>query len=65
MSKSLNVRSIVVGNKTWEKLRALGKEEERSMSELIREALLDLFDKRIKPVKREYDPTSDSFIGKQ
>jgi len=56
-----NIRSVVVGPKTWSKLKALGKKEERSMSELIREAILDLFDKRTRPKTVNYDPVADKF----
>ena len=56
-----NIRSVVVGPKTWSKLKTLGKKEERSMSELIREAILDLFDKRTRPKTVNYDPVADKF----
>ena len=59
---SHNRRNIVIGNNTWHKLRTLGKTEERSMSDLIREAIADLFDKRVKPDKIEYDPESDRLV---
>lgn len=52
-------RNIVVGNKTWDRLRELGAKEERSLSELVREALQDLFHKRDKSIRREYNPISD------
>jgi len=32
------------------------------MSDLIREAIADLFDKRVKPDKIEYDPESDRLV---
>lgn len=57
---SKNIRSIVVGPETWKRLAELSKKEERSRSELIREALLDLFKKREPGV---YDPKSDRFVG--
>lgn len=56
-----NIRSVVVGPKTWTKLKDLGKKEERSMSELVREAILDLFDKRTRPKGVKYDPVADRF----
>ena len=58
MAASKNMRSIIVGPETWARLRKLAKEEERSLSELTREALLDLFKKR-EPA--EYDPKTDSY----
>jgi len=54
-----NRRSIVVQNKMWMTLKELAKEEGRSMSELIREALVDLFQKRTRPVSQGYDPIKD------
>jgi hypothetical protein len=60
-------RSIVVGDKTWEALRAQAKEEERSMGDLIREAILELLDRRAHGVARgpQYDPIGDSFVTRR
>jgi len=57
-----NRRNIVIKDTMWEKLRALGKTEGRSLSDLIREAIVDLLDKRVKPDKIEYDPESDRLV---
>jgi predicted CopG family antitoxin len=56
-------RNIVMGPKTWEKLRALGKEEERSISDLIREAVLELLKRRASGISagEQYDPITDNF----
>lgn len=58
MAASKNIRSIVVGPETWARLKNLAAKEERSMSELLREALLDIFKKR---EPGAYDPATDSF----
>jgi hypothetical protein len=52
------VRGVAIKDGMWEALRELGVKENRNMSELIREALNDLFDKKS---RRNYDPVSDRF----
>lgn len=61
---TIHRRNIVVGPKTWEKLRALAREEERSMSDIIREALLELFKRREVGIARgvQYDPVTDNYV---
>ena len=56
-----NRRQIVLGDIFWERLQRMKREEQRSISELIREALLDLFAKRNQQNATVYDPVSDSF----
>jgi len=60
-------RNIVVGSKTWGQLKSLAKKEERSMSDIIREALLELFKRREVGLAREiqYDPKIDSYVGRK
>ncbi len=55
-----NVRSIVVGSKLWGRLKSLGVDEERSMSDLVREALRDFLRKKEVETVGTYDPVSDS-----
>lgn len=54
-----NRRSIVVQDKMWFRLKNLAGEEGRSMSELIREALVDLFHKKTRSISQGYDPVKD------
>ncbi len=55
-------RNIVVGPKTWAKLKSLARKEERSMSDIIREALMELFKRRMKQnPAEEYDPITDNY----
>lgn len=49
-------RNIVVGNTMWNKLKELAKSEERSVSDLIREAVADLLRKR-----SSYDAVKDRY----
>lgn len=58
---SSNRRSIVVKERTWQRLKKLGEEEERSVSELIREAIRDLFAKKGKPKSSRYNPVTDTY----
>ena len=55
------VRSVAVGDQIWERLRELANKEDRSMSDLIRESLNDLFAKR---QGRNYDPVADRMVVK-
>lgn len=58
-----NRRNIVIGQKIWDKLRETAEQEERSMSEIIREALHDFFMKREKEkTVSGYDPIKDQFM---
>lgn len=50
------IRSVVVKDKMWEMLRELSARESRSMSDLLREALNDLFEKKR---AKNYDPVTD------
>lgn len=53
-------KNIMIGENAWRELKVLSKQEETSVSELIREAVRDLFAKRAQnPVK--YDPVTDRF----
>lgn len=52
------VRGVAIKDGMWETLRSLSAKENRNMSELIREALNDLFEKKS---RRNYDPASDRF----
>ena len=54
------IRSVVVKDKMWEELRTLSTKESRSMSDLLREALNDLFAKRR---LGDYDPVTDRFTS--
>lgn len=54
------VRSVVVKDQVWEKLRKVAELEGRSMSDLLREALNDLFVKRR---LGDYDPVTDRFTS--
>lgn len=56
-----NRRNIVLGDVFWNKLMKMKAEESRSISELIREALIDLFEKRRRQSLKHYDPVSDTF----
>jgi len=55
-SMRTKVRSIVFADEMWENLRSLSKRENRSMSDLLREAINDLFAKRRTGT---YDPVTD------
>ena len=55
------VRSVAVGDQIWERLRELANKEDRSMSDLIREAINDLLEKR---QGRNYDPVMDRMVVK-
>ena len=59
---SANRRNVVIGPKTWNQVKSLAKKEERSISDLIREALLELLKKRAttKPAT-DYNPITDSY----
>ncbi len=52
------IRSFVVKDQIWARLKSLSKEEGRSMSELLREAINDLFKKR---EPGTYDPVRDQY----
>ena len=54
-----NRRNVVIKTKTWEKLRAVSGEEERSMSDIIRQALHEFFMRRDQNKKGIYDPIKD------
>jgi len=62
MKKSFR-RCVIIGPKTWEALQELAIEEERSVSDLIREAVTVLIKRKNKrtgsPV--EYDPVKDRY----
>jgi Arc/MetJ-type ribon-helix-helix transcriptional regulator len=53
-------RSVVIKDQMWDTLRSLSARENRSMSDLLREALNDLFSKR---QSKDYDPITDRFVG--
>ena len=55
--------NIVIGSKTWSELKALAEKEEKSASELIREAVLMLFEQRRRKgqMVENYDPATDEF----
>jgi len=55
-------RNIVMGPKTWERLRTQAKKEERSMSDLIREAVIKMLDLRdANPEATAYNVKTDTF----
>lgn len=55
-------RNVVIGPKTWERLRALAKKEERSMSDILREAAITLLDQRDnRPEATTYNVKTDTF----
>jgi Arc/MetJ-type ribon-helix-helix transcriptional regulator len=54
-------RSVVIKDQMWDTLRSLSAGENRSMSDLLREALNDLFAKR---QGRNYDPVADRMVVK-
>lgn len=56
-----NRRQVVLGDLFWEKLQKMKREEQRSISELVREALIDLFEKRSRQNRTTYDPVADTF----
>lgn len=53
-------KTIMVGPELWQNLQKLSNAEDQSMSSLIREALIDLFNKRQNTPGR-YNPVTDSF----
>lgn len=55
-------RSIVMGPKTWEQLKLWAAKEERSISDLIREAVADLLRKKDVKLRAglQYDPVTDT-----
>ena len=55
------VRSVAVGDQIWERLREFANKEDRSMSDLIRESINDLLEKR---QGRNYDPVADRMVVK-
>ncbi len=56
------IRSLSVGDRIWNQLRALAKKEESSMSELAREAFTDLFKKRNAGMGvGKYNPATDTY----
>ncbi len=60
---SANRRNVVIGPKTWNKLKSLARKEERSMSDILREALSELLKKRAiqKSSTEEYNPITDNY----
>lgn len=54
-----NRRNVVIKTKTWEKLRGVSEEEERSMSDVIRQALHEFFMRREQNNRGIYDPVKD------
>ncbi len=56
-----NRRNIVIKTKTWEKLRGVSRDEERSMSDIIRQALNEFFTRHEQNKKGIYDPIKDRF----
>lgn len=55
-----NRRNIVVKDQLWKQLKEISKKEGRSLSELIREALIDFFNKKRRE-SSHYDPVKDKF----
>ena len=60
MPKYPKRRSVVIGNKLWGKLKELAKEEERAVSDLLREAAIKLLESREKGEKG-YDPVTETY----
>ena len=56
-----NRRAVIVKDGLWHRLRIISTNEDRSMSDLIREAINDLFAKR---QGRNYDPVADRMVVK-
>ena len=51
-----------MGSKTWQRLRVVAKHEERSISDIIREAVITLLDRRdAAPNERIYNARTDTF----
>jgi len=55
-----NRRQVVLGDRYWNNLREMSVIEQRSISEILREAITDLFDKRRKNTLTGYDPITDT-----
>jgi len=62
MQKSFR-RCIIIGPKTWKALQELALEEERSVSDLIREAVTALVKRKNKRTGEplNYDPVKDRY----
>ena len=56
-----NRRAVIVKDGLWNRLRIISTNEERSMSDLIRESINDLLEKR---QGRNYDPVADRMVVK-
>ena len=52
-------RSIIIGDQMWDKIGKLARKEDRSRSELVREALIDLMARRERKPSGNYDPVND------
>lgn len=63
-STSKHRRGIVIGPVTWEQLRKIAAKEEKSISELVREGIGYVLQKR-KTLTGNYDPESDTFIPRR
>ena len=55
-----NRRQVVLGDRYWNSLREMSVIEQRSISEILREAITDLFEKRKQNVLTGYDPITDT-----
>ena len=62
---SNNRRNIVIKTKTWEKLRRISTSEERSMSDIIRQALHEFFTRREQNKVGVYDPAKDKITHRR
>jgi len=62
MKKSFR-RCVIIGPKTWKALQELAIEEERSVSDLIREAVTVLIKRKNKRASEpvNYDPVKDRY----
>ncbi len=52
-------RNVMFGDKMYDKLRRIGHDEDRSISELLREAVSDWLNKKGHPLSKGYDPVDD------
>ncbi len=60
MPKYPKRRSVVIGNKLWSRLKALAENEERAVSDLLREAAVKLLESRERGEKG-YDPVTETY----
>jgi len=56
-------RNVVIGPKTWDSLKEIAEKEERSISDILREAAIELINRRkTEPAGKTYNARVDTYV---